>query len=114
MLSIQKVERYVHDLAGDIRDFQKGVTTSLKRLNENTEEICREIKRARREQDKVQMERPSLNEEQRRGLDRCRSDLGLGKGGDEARLSSMFRRPISRVRCKGRDPVGPGSPHISC
>ncbi|KAK3360961.1 hypothetical protein B0T24DRAFT_120609 [Lasiosphaeria ovina] len=81
-----RVDQYIHDLAGDIRDLRDEVTTGLerlqKRLHENTDEICREIKRARGEQDIVptahptstvagqstRVEKPSLNEEQKREL----------------------------------------------
>ncbi|KAF9780340.1 hypothetical protein IL306_000625 [Fusarium sp. DS 682] len=43
------VERYIRNLSEDLRDFQDGVNTSLKRLHENGDETYEEVKRARRE-----------------------------------------------------------------
>ncbi|KAK5991494.1 Serine/threonine-protein phosphatase 6 regulatory ankyrin repeat subunit B [Cladobotryum mycophilum] len=45
------VERYTRNLMEDFRDFRADVATNLKRLHENGDEVYKEVKRARREQD---------------------------------------------------------------
>ena len=48
-----QVERYIHNIAEDIRSFQDDISTSLKILHENGQETNREVKKAREEQNKV-------------------------------------------------------------
>ena len=48
------VERHTRNFAEDLRDFRDGTTASLKRLHENGDEIHKEVKRARREQEEWQ------------------------------------------------------------
>lgn len=48
-----QVERYINNIAEDIRSFQDDISTSLKRLHENGQDTNREVKKAREEQNKV-------------------------------------------------------------
>jgi hypothetical protein len=48
------VERYIRNVAEDLRDFHDGIITSVKRLHDNGDTTYKEVKRMRKEQEEWQ------------------------------------------------------------